>query len=336
MTSKKAVEQATIRELARMAEGKRTAREELRALGKRILRGEHVQKDPLFWPAGLLLLGLCECALAGEEEAEDAATAYLEKALQGNPVIAHTDDAVAAYAALRLYEKSGNPKLLSVADACAAFLKGARRDGKGSIVYNAARQNQYIYADGAGETSLFLARYGAVREDEKAGELALLQLTNWFTLGQDARTGLPYHGYDAATGLCQGIVGWGRAVGWLLLGAAEVLALDGAGQLSFPIRKLFADAFVYEREDGLFGWTLPGTRGPADTSASGMILWARKRAGLAGDVTKSEEALLAAASGDGTVLQCSAECIDFGQYVQQYGAYPWGQGAVCAALWESS
>ncbi len=109
---------------------------------------------------------------------------------------------------------------------------------------------------------------------------------------------------------------------------------DPAGELSFPIRKLFADAAGYERQDGLYAWTLPGMRGPVDTSASGMILWAQKRAGLSADPERSEKALLSLTDDEGKVLQCSAECIDFGQYVQQYGSYPWGQGAVCAALWE--
>ncbi len=178
-----------------------------------------------------------------------------------------------------------------------------------------------------------MKRRGAF-SDEEAVSLGKRQLSNWFSNGLDARTGLPYHGYDAAGGICQGIVGWGRAAGWLLLGAAEVLVSDPAGELSFPIRKLFADAAGYERQDGLYAWTLPGMRGPVDTSASGMILWAQKRAGLSADPERSEKALLSLTDDEGKVLQCSAECIDFGQYVQQYGSYPWGQGAVCAALWE--
>lgn len=334
MQSKEAVLREAIRELGLLENHRETAKEAAKSLAKRVLRGEKKNTDPVFWPAGLLLMGLTEAALAGNKEAEEAAVSYLVRAAGKDPMITHTDDAVAAYAALRLYEKTGEPKLKDLSDACAAFLKHARQDPLGSIVYNAARNNSYIFADGAGQTALFLSAYGAAFSDEEAVSLGKRQLSNWFSNGLDARTGLPYHGYDAAGGICQGIVGWGRAVGWLLLGAAEVLVSDPAGDLSFPIRKLFADAAGYERQDGLYAWTLPGMRGPVDTSASGMILWAQKRAGLSADPERSEKALLSLTDDEGKVLQCSAECIDFGQYVQQYGSYPWGQGAVCAALWE--
>ncbi len=310
MQSKEAVLREAIRELGLLENHRETAKEAAKSLAKRVLRGEKKNTDPVFWPAGLLLMGLTEAALAGNKEAEEAAVSYLVRAAGKDPMITHTDDAVAAYAALRLYEKTGEPKLKNLSDACAAFLKHARQDPLGSIVYNAARNNSYIFADGAGQTALFLSAYGAAFSDEEAVSLGKRQLSNWFSNGLDARTGLPYHGYDAAGGICQG------------------------GELSFPIRKLFADAAGYERQDGLYAWTLPGMRGPVDTSASGMILWAQKRAGLSADPERSEKALLSLTDDEGKVLQCSAECIDFGQYVQQYGSYPWGQGAVCAALWE--
>ena len=34
-------------------------------------------------------------------------------------------------------------------------------------------------------------------------------------------SGLPYHGYDLKTKVKYGIIGWGRAVGWLLLAMAD-------------------------------------------------------------------------------------------------------------------
>lgn len=40
----------------------------------------------------------------------------------------------------------------------------------------------------------------------------------------DAASGLPYHGFDSDTGVKYGIIGWGRAVGWLMSGISESLA----------------------------------------------------------------------------------------------------------------
>lgn len=99
------------------------------------------------------------------------------------------------------------------------------------------------------------------------------------------------------------------------------------------------------REDGLFSWQLECARGPLDTSASGMIyyalqLLAERDDGQGGpvspfageDLDLAAQSLLAQTDAGGRVLQSSAECVDFAQYVQQYGTYPWGQGAVLAFL----
>jgi hypothetical protein len=35
---------------------------------------------------------------------------------------------------------------------------------------------------------------------------------------------------------------------------------------------------------------------------------------------------------DGRVYQCSGECLDFAQYPQKYGAYPWSLGPALEVL----
>ena len=47
---------------------------------------------------------------------------------------------------------------------------------------------------------------------------------------------------------------------------------------------------------------------------------------------QAAEKLFSMVSEDGKIGQASAECTDFAQYRQQYGNYPWGQGAVLAFL----
>lgn len=42
--------------------------------------------------------------------------------------------------------------------------------------------------------------------------------------GMDELSGFPYHGFNSDTGMKYGIIGWGRAVGWLTSGMSESLA----------------------------------------------------------------------------------------------------------------
>ena len=74
---------------------------------KRLLKrpGDASIQDPLFWPAGLLLLGLVE---TGNPEAQNSAKTYLQRHLHAggaHPRLLHVDDALAMGAGLRLYQK---------------------------------------------------------------------------------------------------------------------------------------------------------------------------------------------------------------------------------------
>ena len=63
-----------------------------------------------------------------------------------------------------------------------------------------------------------LPNYGEIFDKQEYRELAVLQIVNFLSYGMDGKTGLPYHGYDMTDSCKYGIIGWGRAVGWLLRG----------------------------------------------------------------------------------------------------------------------
>lgn len=326
-----------------------------KTLVKRLLRRPGAAADPIFWPAGLLMLGLSE---AGRYE---PAEEYLVPWLAGGMPVRHPDDAITGTVLLRLYEQTGKKGYLEGAERIRDYLHRCRRDAEGAIVYGQRSGNDRIYADGTGQAAMFLS---AVGEREQAGT----QLSLFAARGLDERTGLPYHGYDAAAGQCHGIIGWGRAVGWLLFGLVayarpeEAVPLRGGPEqagaaapsgTALPLpeteraawQRLLGAVHAYRREDGLFAWQLECAKGPLDTSASGMIYYALQllaEQDAAGDGLSSPftgedldlaaQSLLAQTDAGGRVLQSSAECVDFAQYVQQYGTYPWGQGAVLAFL----
>lgn len=350
------------RELREIAHPSGKAR--MKRLVRKALGRNSSPEDPLFWPAGLLLLGLAE---AGHpEEAEH----YLDRWFERGMPVTNPDDALAGAVMLRLLEATGRERYREAADRIFDYLENCRRDGDGSIVYGQRSSNDWIYADGAGQTCLFYAEYARVmgnQHAQAAGEEALRQAENFLSHGMDFRSGLPYHGYDRKSGMKYGIIGWGRAAGWLLLGLSE-LSFSGT-EAARRAENMVLAVLDRIREDGLFSWQLDCMEGPLDTSASGMIFYgllqmerrrkpaetnrslphpgenktgSKKReegepeqaihARIKAACEKAGEALCGMVGPDGKIGQASAECVDFAEYRQQYGNYPWGQGAVLAFL----
>ncbi len=304
--------------------------------------------DRIFWPAGLLLLGLMEAGHTRE------AADYLSEWKAAGMPVKNPDDALTGVVLERLYQETGEPCWKEGAQRIHQYLENCRRDAAGSIVYGQRSSNSWIYADGAGQTAMFYA-------EEGQGDLAKRELDNFARYGIDEASGLPYHGYDVESGLCQGIIGWGRAVGWLLLGISAQERREGAASQvgQDPVwERLYWEVLRRRRSDGLFSWQLDCRKGPVDTSASGMIYYSLLRGGFlprecaakdgkaaisaAGQNVLTKDAremvgraavsLLGYVDENGRVQHSSAECIDFAQYRQQYGCNAWGQGAALAFL----
>lgn len=326
-------------------------------------------EDLIFWPAGLLAAGLWHCRKAAEngakEEAfdsreDDSAFLLTERALsdyyvqwmkKGMP-IAVLDDLLAGETLLDIYlELQGGAsvfsgslsvsKLRTAVDRLADFGAEHPKDGAGSLIYRPANGQTFIFADGIGLACPFLYRFGEAFGKQEYRELALLQVENFLSRGMDSATGLPYHGYDGADGCKYGIIGWGRAAGWLLRGMMGCMrSAYGRERLEASCIALVDAVLAYQRRDGYFSWQLEALEGPADTSATGMIC-AALRQGMAAGVLAGEnyEEALRAGRGaleksvrGGLVYDCSGECEGFSCYPQRYGAYPWALGPALEVL----
>ncbi len=308
-------------------------RKRLKDAAKRILGRGGGLADPIFWPAGMLLLGLTQCGQGAR------AKEWLSDWEKSGMPVRFVDDAVAGFAMTEIIRQTGDEALLPAVRKIAAFLKDAPKDDEESLIYNPAAGNRCIYADGAGQSALFLASFSELSGDAGAGELALLQLRNFMKFGMDKRSGLPYHGYTLHPGTQEkhGLVGWGRAAGWLLMGAASAKrALPGSAEADEIFSRLLDAVLPCRQDNGLFPWLLPAPEGHVDTSASGMVLWSFLYGEGVSDKARqaAEQAVpsLMTMIRDGRVDNALAECIDFAQHPQVYGWYPWGQGAVLALL----
>ncbi|MDD7027056.1 MAG: glycoside hydrolase family 88 protein [Lachnospiraceae bacterium] len=308
-----------------------TKKEDLKRLVKKIIRpGTVARKDPFFWQHAMLTQAL--------EEAKEAKTLkrYYESWLNKGLPVYNIDGVMNGYSLLYFYEQSKDANMLAAGEALYQYLLRYKEQSGGTIPYR-KHHPTHIYVDGIGMMVPFLSRYGKIAGREEASSLAAEQLKLFWENGMDSKSGLPYHGYDTETKEKQGIIGWGRAVGWLALGLADSLEFLPADarkkELNEAFRCLVEAVMAYLREDGYFSWQLQAAEGPKDTSATAMIAYAVQKGIAVGALTEGyekqligmEQAILKSVK-EGRIYDCSGECEGFSQYPQIYGAYPWSLG----------
>lgn len=256
------------------------------------------------------------------------------------------------------------------ADICAGWIKAAKKTADGILAYR-SQHPDWLFADTLGMLCPFACRYGVQKQDKELLNLGIRQLELFFQKGMDEKTGLPYHGYDEKTGMKYGIIGWGRACGWMLLGLSQSIfwiseqpagaeqtnklqaeqsaacpssrsvAREGCNRLLLLQQQLLDSVFAWQRADGGFSWQLQAQEGHRDTSAEGMIGYGAWLAAETAAVQRSEQwspalsrltAIMQTSIRDGRVTDCSGECKGFAEYPQVYGIYPWGSGSALAFL----
>ena len=221
--------------------------------------------DKINWPNGLLAIGLVEYYKRhrNSEEAreiQDCLKKYYDRWIAGKCRMYYVDDALSGIALLELYGMTGDEKYKQAADTMARFLLCHETDATGSLPYRPGQKNGHIYADMIGMVCPFLCKYGCVSENEKAVRLAVSQINNFINFGMDARTNLPYHGYHYKSGVKYGIIGWGRAVGWLMLGMSETLEYirethPDYESIKQSYRRIVDKVEAYQLENGLYSWS---------------------------------------------------------------------------------
>lgn len=348
------MEREAIHELLHYHE--KSPRQRLKDMVKRAAGRYVPPRDMLFWPAGMLANALME---RPSREKTAAVREYFDIWIAKGMPLYYLDDTLCGVALLKLYQITGEEKYKCGADQMLQYLfrlEQESADAAGSIPYRPLQKNDHVYVDGIGMMCPFLAMYGAEYGDDKAVQTALTQIENMLEYGMDTRTGLPYHGFKYENRIKYGIIGWGRAVGWLLMGIGGVhkaLSSNRKERYLTECRKLEAvcvrllDAVrPWIKDSGGFAWQLQAAEGPEDSSATAMIAGTLKYAlgqGFWGDTMGMEQeewerllqrmlTFLEQCEQDGRVGQCLGECMGFAQYPQVYGAYPWSLGAAMEVM----
>lgn len=333
---------------------KTTKKQDVKYAIKRLLRpGSTPKRDSFFWTHALLTQ-----VLESADEVETLKKYYALWIENGLP-ISNVDNIMNGYSLLYVYEKTGEDRYKQAADRLYQWICNYAKEVGNPLPYR-KHHSTHVYVDGLGMIVPFLCRYGVMFQIQEAIQLGTKQILDFLKYGIDKSTGLPYHGYDTKTKVKQGIIGWGRAVGWLMLSIADSLEYLPEGEekeeLKNAFDKLTEAAFRYFREDGYFSWQLSAIEGPKDTSATAMIGYAVKKVYVVLDnemeqkignaeanavtliketekknlrleeiMERLQNALLTSYK-NGNIYDCSGECEGFSQYPQIYGAYPWSLG----------
>ncbi len=295
---------------------------------------EKRKTDPDFNPTGsmpgTMVLGLAE--LGRFDFLAEFVDAWLELGDELRP----TEPALFATAILALYEKTGDERY---ADACRILKEKLDTwpcDTYGELKYSYDLESNDIYVDGTGMMTPFLAKYGRLFGDGEAEARALLQLDNYLKYGVDPARKLVNHGYTTG-GAGRGEMGWGRGTGWLMLAVGGVMEDCPDDSVCAACDTLIKNTFRYLSPDNTFSWSLAERDGPADSSATGMIMWGvmkAREAGHAGSVDDGTVKAIAEASlrwsgDDGAVYGCSGPSGGFGSYSENYNENNgWGQGGI--------
>lgn len=316
----------------------------IRLLIKSIRKRKLVRRTKFFWPNGLLATSL-EWSHRKEGKGEDLTSLkrYYDNWIKEGASTVNSDYLINGYSLIYIYKITGEDRYLNTLRELINYIKTHKKTEIGSIPYRLSSPNE-VLVDSLGMVSPFLCRYGANFEDESSIDLAVKQLTNFLGNGLDKKTYLPYHGYNSLGNYKTGIIGWGRAVGWLLIGLVDSLEYIPSTHKHYEylhkeFEKIVEHVLIYQKEDGNFTWQITASDGPIDSSSTSMISYAIRRGVMLKllpekykESTNLAKNTLLKNSINGYVQNCSAECKGIGMYPQKYGNYPWGQAPTMSLI----
>lgn len=294
--------------------------------------------NEFFWPKSLLAMSLeqsyiCEKNKKDLDILENYYCSWIKKGLKIN----YIDQSLNGYIMLFLYDLTKNEKYKKSLHSIFEYLFNYQKKHNNSFPYRESKEN-IVLIDSVGMICPFLCRYGKYFKNKLAIDLAINHIINYFKKGFDSVTNLPYHGYDLSNCNKLGIRGWGRGIGWFLMGISYSLEYIPKNHKKYAFikkkfKELIKEIIKYQNEDGSFSWQIIDLKGHADTSAVSMIFCAIQKVINLKILSKSYEKncikafkYILSFKIKGRIFNCSTECKGINNYPQIYGSYYWSQG----------
>ena len=207
-----------------------------------------------------------------------------------------------------------------------------------TVKYRKSMPN-YRYVDTVGFISPFLVKYGLKYNDEKAIELGVKQITEYYKYGFDSENNIPFHAYDVNNKYKLGLCGWGRGLGWFAIGLIDSwIELPNNNKYKNILEKIvikYANTILkVQLDNGGFGWTVTRKETRIDSSTTATLAYFLICASEIKEITesclegynKAIKYLMSVTKKNGEVDFSQGDTKDIGVYSILFDILPFAQG----------
>ena len=301
------------------------------------LKGNYTKSSIQHWQQAALILGLSECS-KDYNKIYNYIQKYLYKHFdsdgQWKEKPQYIDCAILSYAVMK-YDTTDKYKLSL--DYTYKLIK--EHVGEDNTVKYRKYMPNYRYVDTVGFISPFLVKYGLKYNDEKAIELGIKQITEYYKYGFDSDNNIPFHAYDVNNKYKLGLCGWGRGLGWFAIGLIDSwreLPTNNKYKniLEEMVIKYVDMILKVQLDNGGFGWVVTRRESRTDSSTTATLGYFLAYASEIEEITnrcvegyeKAIKYLISVTKKNGEVDFSQGDTKDIGVYSGEFNILPFTQG----------
>ena len=147
----------------------------------------------------------------------------------------------------------------------------------GTVAYK-SHVRAYRFVDTIGFICPFLVSYGLKFNMQEAIDLAVKQITEYHKYGMMQSENIPCHTYNIRTKIPTGLFGWGRGLGWFVIGLIDTWKLlpvnhEHKETLKNIIIETTKSVTRFQNKNGGFHWLLFDEKSRLDSSVVATLSW---------------------------------------------------------------
>ena len=303
------------------------------------LKGNYSKSAIQHWQHAALLLGLNE-----ENKENEVINEYLNSHFDDNGQWKEkpqfVDCAILSYAVMKCDTTDKYKPSLDYTYELIKELVGEDN----TVKYRESMPN-YRYVDTVGFISPFLVKYGLKYNDEKAIELGIKQITEYYKYGFDSENNIPFHAYDVNNKYKLGLCGWGRGLGWFAIGLIDAWReLPNNNKYKNILEEIvikYANTILkVQLDNGGFGWTVTRKETRIDSSTTATLGYFLVCASEIEEITerclegynKAIKYLMSVTKKNGEIDFSQGDTKDIGVYSILFDILPFAQGFALRAI----
>ena len=305
-----------------------------------IITGNYSNHAIQSWQKAALILGVLESGKDDRvSEAKKAASLLFDTSGSWKSRPDKIDCAMLSYAVLCAAE---DPDRIKKAMDYTVSMIRSNLNSEGMITYTGQKEDPDMYVDIIGLCCPFLMRYAKEYEIPEFENIAFRQIRNFHAFGLLEGTALPNHAYSWNSKEPQGVYGWGRGVGWYVIGLMDSYENTSIDENKSCLKQWISEAAEsykkYQRNDGGFGAIVQSTH-DYDSSATAVLAWFYAQCAMLFDKAEYKKVaerclqkLRRSTRINGAIDWCQGDTKGIGVFSQTYDVMPFAQGMTLRAI----